>query len=259
MHIDIVDYPGEWLLDLPLLSKSYTEWSRDSLAAASRDGHRDHAGAWLKRLAEVDPHAPADEALARELADAFTAYLTACRADSRLLSTQPPGRFLMPGDLDNSPALTFAPLRLENDDEGPQGSLARMMDAPLPGLSQRRGAPLLPRSLRPPRPADRDGRRADRAQRRAGRHRRSRSGACRHPRLLPARAHQLAERIGEPAHRPHPLRRHQGRPASPRRPRPPGGDPRPAGGAAPPSAPASPAPASRCWRWPRCAPPARRP
>ena len=34
----------------------------------------------------------------------------------------------MPGDLDNSPALTFAPLRLENDDEGPQGSLARMMD-----------------------------------------------------------------------------------------------------------------------------------
>jgi predicted YcjX-like family ATPase len=127
LHIDLVDYPGEWLLDLPLLSKSYAEWSRDALAVADRDGHRDHAGIWLERLSTVDPHAPADELLARDLAEAFTAYLRACRADSRLLSTQPPGRFLMPGDLDNSPALTFAPLNLPGDSEGPSGSLARMM------------------------------------------------------------------------------------------------------------------------------------
>ena len=127
MHIDIVDYPGEWLLDLPLLSKSYTEWSRESLAAARRDGHRDHAGLWLKRLADVDPHAPADEALARELAEVFTGYLRSCRADARLLSTQPPGRFLMPGDLEASPALTFTPLALPDDSEGPAGSLAQMM------------------------------------------------------------------------------------------------------------------------------------
>ncbi len=128
MHIDLVDYPGEWLLDLSLISKSYSEWSREALAVARRDGHRDHAGPWLKRLATVDAHAPADEALARDLSEVFTAYLRACRADTRLLSTQPPGRFLMPGDLDNAPALTFAPLVLENDDEGPAGSLARMME-----------------------------------------------------------------------------------------------------------------------------------
>ena len=34
LHIDIVDYPGEWLLDLPLLSKSYADWSREAIAAA---------------------------------------------------------------------------------------------------------------------------------------------------------------------------------------------------------------------------------
>ena len=42
------------------------------------------------------------------------------------LSTLPPGRFLMPGDLEGSPALTFCPL----DTEGvaaSRGSLARMM------------------------------------------------------------------------------------------------------------------------------------
>src|SRR6201987_3642013 len=32
LTIDIVDYPGEWLLDLPLLDQSYAQWSADNLA-----------------------------------------------------------------------------------------------------------------------------------------------------------------------------------------------------------------------------------
>jgi predicted YcjX-like family ATPase len=31
LHIDIVDYPGEWLLDLPLLRLDYREWSRTAI------------------------------------------------------------------------------------------------------------------------------------------------------------------------------------------------------------------------------------
>src|ERR1700760_2342791 len=31
LTLDIVDYPGEWLLALPLLHKSYEQWSRESL------------------------------------------------------------------------------------------------------------------------------------------------------------------------------------------------------------------------------------
>src|SRR5690606_25591577 len=27
LHLDIVDYPGEWLLDLPLLAKDFATWS----------------------------------------------------------------------------------------------------------------------------------------------------------------------------------------------------------------------------------------
>jgi predicted YcjX-like family ATPase len=48
--------------------------------------------------------------LAEDLADAYKAYMLACRDDGLALSTLPPGRFLMPGDLEGSPALTFAPL-----------------------------------------------------------------------------------------------------------------------------------------------------
>ena len=31
LHLDIVNYPGEWLLDLALLRKSYAAWSAPAL------------------------------------------------------------------------------------------------------------------------------------------------------------------------------------------------------------------------------------
>jgi predicted YcjX-like family ATPase len=79
LNLDIVDYPGEWLLDLPLLHKSYADWSRDALAKAGLPGRRAHAAAWLARLAAVSPAAKEDESLARELAAQFTAYLRSSR------------------------------------------------------------------------------------------------------------------------------------------------------------------------------------
>ncbi len=35
--LDIVDYPGEWLLDLPLLKLSYEDWSRQTIDAVAAD------------------------------------------------------------------------------------------------------------------------------------------------------------------------------------------------------------------------------
>ena len=43
------------------------------------------------------------------------------------MSLLPPGRFLMPGDLASTPALTFAPLELSNEGPVPTGSLWAMM------------------------------------------------------------------------------------------------------------------------------------
>jgi hypothetical protein len=44
------------------------------------------------------------------------------------LSSLPPGRFLMPGDLEGSPLLTFAPLEIPGEASAPKGSLADMME-----------------------------------------------------------------------------------------------------------------------------------
>ena len=66
--------------------------------------------------------------VAQRLADLFKAYLRETRADNEALSTLPPGRFLMPGDLEGSPALTFAPLDAHGRESFPRGSLFAMME-----------------------------------------------------------------------------------------------------------------------------------
>ncbi|MCE1236222.1 MAG: YcjX family protein [Hyphomicrobiales bacterium] len=128
LHLDIVDYPGEWLLDLPLLTKTWAEWSAETLARSRRPGHARAAGDWLAATVAVDPAMPESESEARRLAGLFTDYLRAARADEHALSTLPPGRFLMPGDLEGSPALTFAPLDVAADFVAPAKSLAAMME-----------------------------------------------------------------------------------------------------------------------------------
>jgi predicted YcjX-like family ATPase len=127
LNLDIVDYPGEWLLDLALLRKSYAEWSAEAMALA-REPHRTGvASEWLAALQGVDSEAEEDEDTARRLAEVFTRYLRAARADEHALSMLPPGRFLMPGDLKGSPALTFAPLDVAPDHSPARDTLAAMM------------------------------------------------------------------------------------------------------------------------------------
>ncbi len=125
LNLDIVDYPGEWLLDLPLLAKDYATWSAESVTQARMPQRVDAANEWLARTRGVDPSDPENETTARELAALFTDYLRRLREKPNAIATLPPGRFLMPGDLDGSPALTFAPLIGAEDAAG--GSLGRMM------------------------------------------------------------------------------------------------------------------------------------
>ncbi|MDN2568280.1 YcjX family protein [Aquibium sp. A9E412] len=129
LSIDIVDYPGEWLLDLPLLGKSYAEFSREAFELAELPVRSELARDWRALADTVDADAEADEMQARRLFEAFAAYLRAGKTDASALSTLPPGRFLMPGDLEGSPALTFAPLPgLDPQARARPGSLRAMME-----------------------------------------------------------------------------------------------------------------------------------
>ena len=105
LHLDIVDYPGEWLLDLSLLDKPYAQWAEETL---DRIAKRPEAAAFLAQARAEDASLPLEEPKAQSLAEAFTDYLQNARHKG--WSDLTPGRFLLPGDLAGSPVLTFAPL-----------------------------------------------------------------------------------------------------------------------------------------------------
>jgi uncharacterized protein len=127
LTLDMVDYPGEWLLDLPLLSKSFETWSAETLEMSRRAPRARLAKPWLTNLATLDVTSRAEESVAIDAARLFTEYLSACRNERYGMTLLPPGRFLMPGDLAGSPALTFAPLDVARDGSPPSGSLWAMM------------------------------------------------------------------------------------------------------------------------------------
>ncbi len=121
LHVDIVDYPGEWLLDLALIGKTYADWSETTL---DRIAKRPEAAAFMAQARAEDGALRLEEPNAQSLAAAFTDYLTRARAAG--WSDCTPGRFLLPGDLAGSPVLTFAPLPKPAD--APRNSLWREME-----------------------------------------------------------------------------------------------------------------------------------
>ena len=128
LHIDLIDYPGEWLLDLPLMDLSFTDWSLQVFAAAETEPRKTLARDWRALTEATDLNAPMDPRSAQRLQQSYADYLRACRDNQRVkLSLHQPGRFLMPGDLAGSPALTFAPLPLRPGQALKRGSLAAVM------------------------------------------------------------------------------------------------------------------------------------
>lgn len=107
LYLDIIDYPGEWLLDLPLLDMDYLTWSKQQSQILT--GRRQElAQDWLAEMAAFDPLAPADESVLAKISEKFTDYLYACKSEGGLHWVQP-GRFVLPGELQGAPVLQFFP------------------------------------------------------------------------------------------------------------------------------------------------------
>ena len=70
LTLDLFDYPGEWLLDLPLLQHDFYSWSQSQ---AQHEGPHRRAlfSEWLAESEQLDPTTEADEAQLATLADAY--------------------------------------------------------------------------------------------------------------------------------------------------------------------------------------------
>jgi len=109
LSIKIVDYPGEWLLDLPLLSQSFAEWSRVALRLYRKGIRAEAASEFLAFLAQHRHDEVASEETAKQAHDLYCAFLLKARNRYGLSYLQP-GRFLCRGSLGDVPYLWFAPL-----------------------------------------------------------------------------------------------------------------------------------------------------
>ncbi|UJF19986.1 YcjX family protein [Vibrio sp. SS-MA-C1-2] len=107
LYVDIVDYPGEWLLDLPLLDLDYLTWSKQQQKLLA-GGRGQYAQPWLEACKDFDPLAAVDESKLAELSALFTQYLHDCKDKGEFHWVQP-GRFVLPGELEGAPVLQFFP------------------------------------------------------------------------------------------------------------------------------------------------------
>lgn len=124
--LTIVDYPGEWVLDLPLLEQDFATWSAQTLGMTEEGLRREEAGPFLEILSRLDPLAPYDDGRAIAAHVAYVDYLVACR-ERHHLSLLQPGLFLRPEDVGGRAGLTgreayrFFPMK-KPDKSVPKGS-----------------------------------------------------------------------------------------------------------------------------------------
>ncbi|MDG6895504.1 YcjX family protein [Volucribacter amazonae] len=112
LYLDIFDYPGEWLLDLPLLSLSFQQWSQQ-LAKLHQGKRASLAQSWQQSLQQLDLQADANDEVLAQIARQYTDYLHQCKEQG--LHFIQPGRFVLPSELAGAPALQFFPLLHLND------------------------------------------------------------------------------------------------------------------------------------------------
>lgn len=119
LFIDIIDYPGEWLLDLPLLTMDYSQWCQSQLALLQQAPRNTDAAKWLAATEEINWQQPVSAETIDILNSNYKALLAGFREQG--LSLLQPGRWVLP-DSDDGPSLFPIPAQDNKDTKSPSGS-----------------------------------------------------------------------------------------------------------------------------------------
>ena len=130
LTLDVTDYPGEWLLDLPMLNMTFQQWSAHCQELIDQSERQQLASPFLPLLSDFNWLGTADERQVQGLAAAYTEYLLACK--SKGYEMIQPGRFVLPADLKDAAILHFIPVLPEKGtnipwDALPEGSNIQIM------------------------------------------------------------------------------------------------------------------------------------
>jgi predicted YcjX-like family ATPase len=104
----IHDYPGEWLMDLPMIEQSFIDWSAHTFAQQSSEPQKSLAQRWNDFVHHFDFTQPANEANTMRLIHAYRDYLQKAKADG--VTRLQPGALLLPPEAFDMARWGFCPL-----------------------------------------------------------------------------------------------------------------------------------------------------
>ncbi len=122
LYLDIIDYPGEWLLDLQLLELTYEQWSEQIIRLCDKEPRFSLSQTWRDFFNQIDITAVCDDAILRKASQLYTDFLHQCKSAQYGLTLLQPGRFTMAGDLKGAPILEFCPLLYIPEQTGEENS-----------------------------------------------------------------------------------------------------------------------------------------
>jgi uncharacterized protein len=108
-RLEVLDYPGEWLLDLPLIGQDFAIWSEATLRRLESLTRADIPRAFLSFVRSLPAGVGADDALSSSGHQLYAETLRRMRDEIGLVFLQP-GRFLMPPPGAQPPWMQFFPL-----------------------------------------------------------------------------------------------------------------------------------------------------
>tara|TARA_Y100001956_G_scaffold17906_1_gene17461 strand:- start:2378 stop:3757 length:1380 start_codon:yes stop_codon:yes gene_type:complete len=116
---EFIDYPGEWLTDLPMLDKTFTQWSDSAWAQQINEPQNQFAKDWHEAVSGFDFEQPPTPDAINLLVSKYREYLLAAKAQG--ISMLQPGSFLIPGSGFDWQEYGFTPLpsRISSDLSSP--------------------------------------------------------------------------------------------------------------------------------------------
>ncbi|QYJ77700.1 YcjX family protein [Shewanella acanthi] len=109
LYLDIVDYPGEWLLDLPMLKLEFVDWCKLQQQRIDALSSSPLYGEFQSLLQKLDLSVTADEQQLKLIAEGYQQLLNDLVHVQGYYQAQP-GRMLLPGEWQGAPLLAFFPL-----------------------------------------------------------------------------------------------------------------------------------------------------
>jgi len=138
VRLEFLDYPGEWLIDLPLLGQKFADWSAATLRRLEQSEFADITAGFLQFVRGLPPQCGPDEALAQAGATLYRKMLGQLREAG--MAFLQPGRHLMPAPGPEPPWMAFFPMHggsgglfglLESRYAAYQGAVRRDLASPL--------------------------------------------------------------------------------------------------------------------------------